>query len=94
MNEHAKALMGEVLDQEFSHTWTALTYADLEKFSAKLIELTVQECATVAKIKALSIVEKAGEFAADDDEFDAAKAVAWQFKVFAQEITEHFGVEE
>ena len=44
MNEKIKELMGKTLDSKFSHTWTALNYADLEKFSEKLVELTVQRC--------------------------------------------------
>ena len=44
MNEKIKELMGQTLDSKFSHTWTALNYADLEKFSEKLVELTVQHC--------------------------------------------------
>jgi hypothetical protein len=44
MNKKIKELMGQTLDSKFSHTWTALNYADLEKFSEKLVELTVQHC--------------------------------------------------
>jgi hypothetical protein len=44
MNERIKHLMGKTLDSKFSHTWTTLTYQDLEKFSEKFAELIVGEC--------------------------------------------------
>ena len=52
MNEKIKELMGKTLDSKFSHTWTALNYADLEKFSEKLVELTVEECSQVCLARA------------------------------------------
>ena len=45
MNERIRELMGKTLDDKFSHTWTTMTYKDLEKFSEKFAELIVQECA-------------------------------------------------
>ena len=47
MNERIKELMGKTLDDKFSHTWTTMTYEDLEKFSEQFAELIVQECAGV-----------------------------------------------
>jgi hypothetical protein len=47
MNERIKELMGKTLDDKFSHTWTTMTYEDLEKFSEKLAELIVRECMNV-----------------------------------------------
>ena len=48
MNERIKLLMGKTLDDKFSHTWTTMTYEDLEKFSEQFAELIVRECAGVA----------------------------------------------
>jgi len=48
MNERIKELMGKTLDDKFSHTWTTMTYEDLEKFSEQFAEMIVQECAKVA----------------------------------------------
>ena len=47
MNERIKELMGKTLDDKFSHTWTTMTYKDLEKFSEQFAELIVRECAGV-----------------------------------------------
>ena len=47
MNELIKKLMGKTLDDKFSHTWTTMTYEDLEKFSEQFAELIVKECAGV-----------------------------------------------
>ena len=62
----------------------------IEKFA----ELIVRECASLAKTKSYSIVERAEKYAEDADEETSAKATAWQFLVFEQEIKKHFGVEE
>ena len=48
MNERIKELMGKTLDDKFSHTWTTMTYEDLEKFSEQFAELIVAECGDVA----------------------------------------------
>ena len=48
MNERIKKLMGKTLDDKFSHTWTTMTYEDLEKFSEQFAELIVRECADIA----------------------------------------------
>ena len=47
MNELIKQLMGKTLDDKFSHTWTTMTYEDLEKFSEQFAEMIVRECAGV-----------------------------------------------
>jgi hypothetical protein len=47
MNERIKELMGKTLDDKFSHTWTTMTYEDLEKFSEQFAELIVRECIEV-----------------------------------------------
>ena len=66
------------------------TNGNLERFA----NLIVKEYAMLAKIKALSIVQEARQNATDKAELDAATAMAWEFRVFADEIKEHFGVEE
>ena len=43
MNERIKELMGKTLDDKFSHTWTTMTYEDLEKFSEQFTELIIEE---------------------------------------------------
>lgn len=65
---------------------------DAEKFA----ELIVEEFVNLAKNKSESIVSKAelyDLYATDESELDKAKATAWQFLVFGQEIKKHFGVE-
>ena len=47
MNKRIKELMGKTLDDKFSHTWTTMTYEDLEKFSEQFAEMIVRECAGV-----------------------------------------------
>ena len=49
MNERIKELMGKTLDDKFSHTWTTMTYEDLEKFSEQFAEMIVRECAKVCR---------------------------------------------
>lgn len=70
-------------------------YYDAQETAIKLFaELIVRECASLAKTKSDSIVERAVKYAEDADEETSAKATAWQFLVFEQEIKKHFGVEE
>lgn len=49
MNEQVKKLMAQTLDEKFSHTWTALDYQDLEKFSDYLAELIVQDILSICE---------------------------------------------
>ena len=55
----------------------------------KFAELIVRECASLAKTKSDSIVGRAVKYAEDADEETSAKATAWQFLVFEQEIKKH-----
>ena len=48
MNERIKELMDKTLDDKFSHTWTTMTYEDLEKFSEQFAQLIVRMCADAA----------------------------------------------
>ena len=84
MNERIKELAEQCYHRYSEHN------IDLEKFA----ELIVRECANLAKTKSDSIVERAMKYAEDADEETSAKATAWQFLVFEQEIKKHFGVEE
>lgn len=56
----------------------------------KFAKLIVDECADLANKKSLGIVEKSMLYSADQDEMITAKATAWQFTVFAQELKKHF----
>jgi hypothetical protein len=47
MNEHIRKLMGQTLDEDFSHTWTTMTPKDLENFSKKFAELIINKCADI-----------------------------------------------
>ena len=49
MNERIKALMGQTLDEKFSGTWSTMDMQDLQKFTERLAELIVRECAQVAE---------------------------------------------
>ena len=91
MNERLKELVIQVVGPARLHGGAFYLMGDdaIERF-AKVVAL---EYARLAKNKSLDIVAKAEEYAADDNEMDNAKATAWQFKVFAQEIEEHFGLE-
>ena len=64
-----------------------------EIFREKFAELIVRECAGLAKTKSNFIAEQAMKYSEDTDEETSAKATAWQFLVFEQEIKKHFGVE-
>jgi len=48
MQKRVKELMAQTLDEKFSHTWTTLTPADLEKFVKHFAELLIRDCADVA----------------------------------------------
>ena len=48
MNKRIQELMGQTLDEKFSHTWTTITPADLEKFVKHFAELLIRDCADVA----------------------------------------------
>jgi uncharacterized circularly permuted ATP-grasp superfamily protein len=48
MNDRIKQLMGQTLDKKFSHTWTAMSHDDLEKFVAHFSELLIKDCADTA----------------------------------------------
>jgi hypothetical protein len=83
MNKRIKHLMGKTLDSKFSHTWTTLTYQDLEKFSEKFAELIVREC--------LNIVSNQTTLDTNEDfreGFSHGLKYAWT------DIKKHFGVEE
>jgi len=63
-------------------------------FAEKFAELIVRECAALARKKSEFLMQQSSLYADDDDEEVSARATAWQFKVFEQEIKRHFGVEE
>ena len=48
MQKRVKELMAQTLDEKFSHTWTTLTLADLEKFVRHFATLLINDCADVA----------------------------------------------
>ena len=48
MHKRVKQLMAQTLDDKFSHTWTTMTPADLEKFVKHFAELLIRDCADVA----------------------------------------------
>ena len=48
MHKRVKQLMAQTLDEKFSHTWSTLTPADLEKFVKHFAELLVCDCADIA----------------------------------------------
>ena len=45
MQKRVKELMGQTLDEKFSHTWTTMTYEDLEKFTTHFARLLIKDCA-------------------------------------------------
>jgi hypothetical protein len=87
MNEKIKELMGKTLDSKFSHTWTALNYADLEKFSEKLVELTVQRC-----IEGIKEWRDASDEHMDKEEYWKGYRSGCNDAIV--EIIQRFGVEE
>jgi len=48
VNSIAKKLFDKTLDDKFSHTWTEMTYQDLQKFADHFAKLLVNECADTA----------------------------------------------
>jgi hypothetical protein len=48
MHKRVKQLMAQTLDDKFSHTWTTMTPADLEKFVKHFAELLIRDCADTA----------------------------------------------
>ena len=48
MQKRVKQLMAQTLDEKFSHTWSTMTPADLEKFVKHFAELLIRDCADVA----------------------------------------------
>jgi hypothetical protein len=48
MQKRVKELMGQTLDEKFSHTWTTMTYEDLEKFTTHFARLLIKDCADTA----------------------------------------------
>ena len=48
MQKRVKQLMAQTLDEKFSHTWSTLTPADLEKFVKHFAELLIRDCADTA----------------------------------------------
>ena len=45
MNKRIKQLMGQTLDEKFSHTWSTLTPEDLERFVEHFAKLLIRDCA-------------------------------------------------
>ena len=45
MQKRVKELMGQTLDEKFSHTWSTLTPEDLERFVKHFAELLIRDCA-------------------------------------------------
>ena len=45
MHKRVKQLMAQTLDEKFSHTWSTMTPADLEKFVKHFAELLIRDCA-------------------------------------------------
>ena len=83
MNELIKQLMGKTLDDKFSHTWTTMTYEDLDKFSEQFAELIVKEC--------VEIGDNYQEILGNEPECYNCRKVAYGI---VDKIKEHFGVEE
>ena len=48
MHKRVKELMGQTLDEKFSHTWSTMTYEDLEKFTTHFAQLLIKDCADTA----------------------------------------------
>jgi len=89
MNERIKELMGKTLDDKFSHTWTTMTYKDLEKFSEKFAELIVRECMRQVEEQYRPVLEDAVMM--KDTHWDGYVQCGVDSYVA---IREHFGVEE
>ena len=85
MNERIKELMCKTLDDKFSHTWTTMTYEDLEKFSEQFAELIVAECIQVSE----PVLDEPYE---DMTEF--GKGLVEGQDIVVEKIKQHFGVEE
>ena len=78
MNERIKELMGKTLDDKFSHTWTTMTYEDLEKFSEQFAEMIVRECAKVCDDLD---IDDWGDKSFDDGTYYCSRAIKQHFEV-------------
>ena len=88
MNERIKKLMAQTLDSKFSHTWTTMTYHDMEKFAEHFSQLIVQECCSVVKPSAQYPTESVDIV----EEFHRGYWVGCNDSTYR--IKDHFGVEE
>lgn len=63
MNDRIRELMGKTLDEKFSHTWTTLTYEELEIFAKHFADKVVRECIVITNDQyfAYEAVEKLQE---------------------------------
>ena len=86
--------MNERIQELESQCWEPRQYGPAWFDSEKFALLIVRECAALARNKSEFITQLALSYAEDRDEHTSARATAWQFKVFEQEVKRHFGVEE
>jgi len=94
MNKRIRELAEQAFFDDTTSQPSSKMYIFSELKMQKFAELIVQECATLARNKSEFITQQALSYAEDRDEHISAKATAWQFKVFEQEVKRHFGVEE
>ena len=91
MNDKIKAIMGQVLDDKFSETWTTMTYQDLEKFSESFANEIVRAC--VALADTVSVKQSDIEKCCDQENISYFQGNNNAVNDIIESVKQYFGVE-
>jgi len=84
MNERIRQLAGQALDRVVPYTWTRLDYDEIQRLQEYFAQLIVAECAEQIIAKGTDWVDFA----------PSQTGVRPEYWAMAQQIKQHFGVEE
>ena len=84
MNERIRQLAGQALDKVVPYTWTRLDYNEIQRLQEYFARLIVRECAEQIIAKGTDWVDFA----------PSQTGVRPEYWDMAQQIKQHFGVEE
>lgn len=91
MNDKIKAIMGQVLDDKFSETWTTMTYQDLEKFSESFANEIVRACVVLADT--VSVEQSDIEKCCDQENISYFQGNNNAVNDIIESVKQYFGVE-
>lgn len=91
MNDKIKTIMGQVLDDRFSETWTTMTYQDLEKFSESFANEIVRAC--VALANNVSVEQSDIEKCCDQENISYFQGNNNAVNDIIESVKQYFGVE-